>query len=46
MATVTFRPEAAKELDRLPKAIPGERLYAVAQRLQHWPDVSGGGENP
>lgn len=40
MATVALTPDAAEQLDRLPKAIHA-RVLALLKRLEHWPAVSG-----
>jgi mRNA-degrading endonuclease RelE of RelBE toxin-antitoxin system len=40
MVAVLVSPEAQRRLDRLPKTIRA-RAYALVQRLQRWPDVSG-----
>ncbi len=40
MATVILTPEAAEQLDRLPKAIH-VRVLGLLERLEHWPQVSG-----
>jgi mRNA-degrading endonuclease RelE of RelBE toxin-antitoxin system len=40
MATVKLTPEAAEQLDRLPKAIH-DRVLRLLERLKKWPIVSG-----
>ena len=40
MATVELTPEAAEQLERLPKAIH-DRVVRLFERLEDWPDVSG-----
>jgi len=40
MATVKLTPEAAEQLDRLPKAIH-ERVLRLLERLGKWPNISG-----
>ena len=40
MATVDLTPEAAKQLERLPKAIHA-RMNRLRERLEDWPDVGG-----
>jgi mRNA interferase RelE/StbE len=40
MATVHLMPEAAGQLERLPKAIHS-RVLDLLERLQHWPEISG-----
>ena len=40
MRHVVLRPEAARQLDELPKSIRA-RIHAVLARLQHWREVSG-----
>jgi mRNA-degrading endonuclease RelE of RelBE toxin-antitoxin system len=40
MATVELTPEAARQAERLPKAIH-DRVLALAERLEKWPAVSG-----
>lgn len=40
MATVILTPDAAEQLDRLPKAIH-VRVLGLLERLEHWPQVSG-----
>jgi mRNA-degrading endonuclease RelE of RelBE toxin-antitoxin system len=40
MATVELTPEAAEQLDGLPKPIHA-RVLAVLERLEGWPAVSG-----
>jgi mRNA interferase RelE/StbE len=40
MVNVLLSPEAQRQLDRLPKTIRA-RVYALVQRLQRWPEVSG-----
>lgn len=37
---VVLRPEAARQLDELPKSMRA-RIHAVLGRLQQWPEVSG-----
>ena len=40
MATVILAPEAAEQLERLPKAIHA-RMNRLRERLEDWPNVSG-----
>ena len=40
MRHVVLRPEAARQLDELPKSMRA-RIHAVLARLQQWPEVSG-----
>ena len=40
MATVKLTPEAAEQLDRLPKSIK-DRVLHLLERLENWPEVSG-----
>ena len=40
MATVKLTPEAAEQLDRLPRPIR-DRVLRVLERLEKWPAVSG-----
>ena len=40
MATVSLTPEAAEQLDHLPKAIH-TRVNRLLERLRNWPAVSG-----
>ena len=40
MRHVVLRPEAARQLDELPKSMRA-RIHAVLGRLQQWPEVSG-----
>jgi mRNA interferase RelE/StbE len=40
MATVVLTPDAAKQLDELPKTVH-RRVLNVLERLANWPDVSG-----
>jgi mRNA interferase RelE/StbE len=40
MATVSLTPAAAKQLDRLTKAIHA-RVNQYLERLRNWPEVSG-----
>ena len=40
MATVFITPEAAEQLERLPKAIHA-RINRLRARLERWPQVSG-----
>lgn len=40
MATVTITPEAAEQIESLPKMIY-ERVEALILRLERWPQVSG-----
>ena len=37
---VVITPQAAEQIDRLPKVIRA-RMYALADRLRAWPNVSG-----
>jgi hypothetical protein len=41
MATVILTPEAAKQLDDLP-IVPHGRVLKLLERLERWPEVSGG----
>jgi mRNA interferase RelE/StbE len=40
MATVKLTPEAAEQLDRLPRTIR-DRILRLLERLEKWPAVSG-----
>ena len=40
MATVELTPEAAEQLERLPKTMH-RRVVGLPERLQGWPEVSG-----
>src|SRR5262249_28861254 len=40
MATVELTPEAAEQLEPLPKVLH-PRVNRLPERLEHWPDVSG-----
>jgi len=40
MARITYEPQAAEQLTRLPNAIL-RRLAALIERLEKWPEVSG-----
>lgn len=40
MMRVVLTREAQKQIEALPRVIQA-RVYAVLERLQHWPDVSG-----
>ena len=40
MRHIVLRPEAAQQLDELPKSMRA-RIHAVLGRLQQWPEVSG-----
>ena len=40
MRHVVLQPEAARQLDELPKSMRA-RIHAVLTRLQEWPNVSG-----
>ncbi len=40
MRHVVLQPEAARQLDELPKSMRA-RIHAVLARLQEWPAVSG-----
>ncbi len=40
MALVRFTPDAAKELEELPKIIH-RRVITIIEQLERWPEVSG-----
>ncbi|MGO8749325.1 MAG: type II toxin-antitoxin system RelE family toxin [Thermoguttaceae bacterium] len=40
MVAILVTPAAQRELDRLPKTVRA-RVYALVERLQRWPAVSG-----
>ena len=40
MVNVVITPQAAKDIDGLPKAIRA-RIHKIVERLRNWPDVSG-----
>lgn len=40
MAAVVLTPDAAEQLERLPRTIHA-RVLALLERLQNWPEVSG-----
>ena len=40
MSKVSVSPEGKTQLDRLPKTIRA-RIYALVERLERWPQVSG-----
>ena len=40
MATVELTPDAAEQVERLPRAIH-DRVRALIRRLRSWPNVSG-----